>query len=68
VTRLAALPGATAAGRRGATVWVTGTGAVLAHVAAQLVSEGRPPSDLAVERPSLEERVIALTEAVDGAR
>jgi ABC-2 type transport system ATP-binding protein len=67
VDRLARLPGARRAGRRGPTVWVTGNGALLAQVGAPLVGEGRPPVDLTVERPSLEERVIALTTAEDRA-
>ena len=47
--------------RHGLEVHVVGHGAVLAHVAAHLVSVGRPPLDLRVERPSLEDRFVALT-------
>jgi hypothetical protein len=41
---------------------VTGSGPVLAHLGAHLVALGRPPEDLRVERPSLEDRFVALTE------
>lgn len=47
--------------RHGPEVHVRGTGAVLAHVGARLVASGRPPLDLRVERPSLEDRFVALT-------
>jgi ABC-2 type transport system ATP-binding protein len=40
---------------------VVGDGAVLAHVAAALVARGIAPTDLRVERPSLEDVFLALT-------
>jgi ABC-2 type transport system ATP-binding protein len=47
--------------RRGRTVEVTGAGPVLAHVAAALLARGIEPSDLRVERPTLEETFLRLT-------
>ena len=47
--------------RHGARVEVRGSGAVLAHAAAALVSHGLTPSDLHVEQPSLEDVFLALT-------
>ena len=38
-----------------------GTGPLLAYVGAHLVALGRPPLDLRVQRPSLEDRFVALT-------
>lgn len=40
---------------------VKGDGAVLAHVAAALVARGMAPTDLRVERPSLEDVFLSLT-------
>ena len=50
--------GASAAGR---TVEVMGDGPVLAHVAAALLARGLEPSDLRVERPTLEDTFLKLT-------
>jgi ABC-2 type transport system ATP-binding protein len=47
--------------RRGAHIEVTGTGAVLAHVAAALVARGHAPTDLRIERPTLEDAFLTLT-------
>jgi ABC-2 type transport system ATP-binding protein len=47
--------------RRGDTVDVTGTGPVLAHVAAALVSHGIAPLDLRVDRPTVEDAFLELT-------
>jgi ABC-2 type transport system ATP-binding protein len=47
-----------AAGRR---VTITGTGPLLAHVAAALVAHGEAPLDLRVERPTLETVMLQLT-------
>ena len=59
---LRALPGVDAVRRHGPEVQVEGTGPLLAHVGAHLVALGRPPLDLRVERPSLEDRFVALTQ------
>jgi ABC-2 type transport system ATP-binding protein len=59
---LQAVPGVETIQRHGPEVHVTGSGAVLAHIGAHLVSLGRPPLDLRIERPSLEDRFVALTE------
>ncbi len=48
--------------RHGPEVHVEGTGPLLAHVGAHLVAAGRPALDLRIERPSLEDRFVALTE------
>jgi len=47
--------------REGRLLRVSGTGALLAHVAAALVERGIAPADLAVRRPSLEEAYLDLT-------
>jgi ABC-2 type transport system ATP-binding protein len=47
--------------RVGDEVQVQGTGAVLALVAAELVSRGIVPVDLRAERPTLEDAFLALT-------
>jgi ABC-2 type transport system ATP-binding protein len=56
------VPGVRAVQRHGPEVHVTGTGAVLAHVGAHLVAAGRPAADLRIERPTLEDRFVALTQ------
>jgi len=56
-----ALPGVRQVSRRGAQVTIAGSGPLLAHVGAHLVAVGRPALDLAVHRPSLEERFVRLT-------
>ncbi|HJV09027.1 MAG TPA: ABC transporter ATP-binding protein [Acidimicrobiales bacterium] len=61
VSVLRTLPGVTRVDRHGAEIRVTGTGPVLAHVGAQLVALHRPPLDLRVELPSLEDRFVALS-------
>ena len=62
VRNLRMLPGVTAVRRHGPEVHVEGTGPLLAHVGAHLVAAGRPALDLRIERPSLEDRFVALTE------
>ena len=52
VRSMDAVPGVTSVGRHGPEVHVTGTGPLLAHVGAHLVTIGRPPIDLRVDRPS----------------
>lgn len=47
--------------RAGRLVTVAGTGAVLAHVAAALVSHGIAPSDLQVKRATLEDAFLRIT-------
>jgi ABC-2 type transport system ATP-binding protein len=51
----------TALERRGDAVEISGSGPVLALVAAELVAHGVVPSDLRVERPTLEDAFIQLT-------
>jgi len=59
---LAGLAGVASVQRHGHEVRIAGTGPVLAHVGAHLVALGRPALDLRVERPSLEDRFVALTQ------
>jgi ABC-2 type transport system ATP-binding protein len=61
VSLLRHLPGVERVDRHGVEVRVTGTGPVLAHVAAELVALRRPPLDLRVELPTLEDRFLALS-------
>lgn len=61
---LSGLPGVASVRRHGPEVHVSGSGALLAHVAAHLVALGCPPLDLRVEHPTLEDRFVALTEEV----
>jgi hypothetical protein len=51
--------------RHGPEVHVTGEGPILAYVGAHLVAAGRPALDLRIDRPSLEDRFVALTEEVE---
>ncbi len=60
VRPLRGLPGVERVDRHGAEVRVTGSGPVLAHVGAHLVGIGRPPLDLRVQRPTLEDRFVEL--------
>ncbi|HET8617467.1 MAG TPA: ABC transporter ATP-binding protein [Acidimicrobiales bacterium] len=60
--RLRELPGVRTVQRHGPEVHVVGDGPVLAHVGAHLVAAGRPPLDLHIDRPTLEDRFVALTE------
>jgi ABC-2 type transport system ATP-binding protein len=62
VRALRELPGVKTIRRHGPEVRVEGDGPLLAHIGAHLVAAGRPPLDLRVERPSLEDRFVALTE------
>ncbi len=62
VRSLRSLPGVVRVGRHGPEVQVDGTGPVLAHVGAHLVAVARPALDLRAERPSLEDRFVALTQ------
>jgi ABC-2 type transport system ATP-binding protein len=56
------LPGVVRADRHGPEIRVEGAGPILAHVGAHLVGIGRPAIDLRVQRPTLEDRFVALTE------
>jgi ABC-2 type transport system ATP-binding protein len=58
---LRAVPGVETVRRHGPEIEVVGNGPLIAHVGAHLVAAGRPPLDLRVERPSLEDRFVALT-------
>lgn len=60
---LRAIPEVSGLERRGQEVDVTGSGAVLAKVAADLVAHGVVPPDLRVRRPSLEDAFLALTQS-----
>jgi ABC-2 type transport system ATP-binding protein len=60
VRTLHGIPGVAGVQRSGPEVHVAGTGPLLAHVGAHLVAAGRPPLDLRVERPTLEDRFVAL--------
>jgi ABC-2 type transport system ATP-binding protein len=51
----------TSLARRGDTVEVHGTGPVLALVASELVAHGIVPTDLRVERPTVEDAFLHLT-------
>ncbi|MEA2827030.1 MAG: type transport system ATP-binding protein [Actinomycetota bacterium] len=64
LSTLRRLPGVEGVDRHGPEIRVTGTGPVLAHVGARLVAIGRPPLDLRAQRPSLEDRFVALTQEV----
>jgi ABC-2 type transport system ATP-binding protein len=55
------LPGVDSVRRHGPEIQVDGTGPLLAHVGAHLVALGRPALDLRVQRPTLEDRFVALT-------
>jgi ABC-2 type transport system ATP-binding protein len=59
---LNALPGVRRVTRHGPQVHVLGDGPLLAHVGAHLVAVGRPAVDLAVHRPTLEDRFVTLTQ------
>jgi hypothetical protein len=52
----------TAVRRHGPEVEVVGDGPILAYVGAHLVAAGRPAPDLRLDRPTLEDRFIALTQ------
>jgi ABC-2 type transport system ATP-binding protein len=60
VRTLRAVPHVEQVVRHGPEVHVTGHGPLLAHVGAHLVSVGRAPLDLRVERPTLEDQFIDL--------
>ena len=62
VRTLHTLPGVTRVQRHGPEVHVGGGGPLLAFVGAHLVDIGRPAVDLRVDRPSLEELFVKLTE------
>ena len=47
--------------RRGDSIEVSGSGAVLAHVASELVAHGIAPADLRVDRPTVEDAFLLLT-------
>jgi ABC-2 type transport system ATP-binding protein len=61
VRPLRALPGVASVQRHGPEVAITGAGPILAHVGAHLVAAGRPALDLRLDRPTLEDRFVALT-------
>ncbi len=58
---LSALPGVTAADRRGAQVTVTGTGDFAAAVTAELARRQVTAADLRIEGRSLDSAYVALT-------
>jgi ABC-2 type transport system ATP-binding protein len=58
---LAMVPHARAVARHGATVEVVGDGPVLTHVAGALLARGIEPTDLRVDRPTLEDTFLKLT-------
>ena len=62
IAPLRRLPGVVAVARTGPLVSVEGHGPVLAHVGAYLVAAGRPAGDLHANRPTLEDRFVALTQ------
>jgi len=62
VRPLRALPGVAAVQRHGPEVAITGSGPILAHVGAHLVAAGRPALDLRLDRPTLEDSFVALTQ------
>lgn len=62
VRRLKRVPGAARVTRHGPLIEIEGGGALLAHVGAFLVEAGRPAPDLRGQRPTLEDRFVALTE------
>jgi ABC-2 type transport system ATP-binding protein len=62
VRPLRSLPGVATVQRHGPEVAITGSGPVLAHVGAHLVAAGRPAIDLRLDRPTLEDRFVALTQ------
>ena len=59
---LAACEGVSAVHRSGTHFAVTGEGPLLAHVAAALVAHGITPLDLSVERPTLEQAYLRISE------
>jgi ABC-2 type transport system ATP-binding protein len=65
VRELRQLPGAHHVTRHGIEVAVEGEGPLLAHVGAHLVAVERPALDLRADRPTLEERFVALTTPED---
>lgn len=58
---LRTLPGVERVTRHGPEVRVVGNGPAVAHVGAHLVAAGRPPADLRVHHPTLEDRFVDLT-------
>jgi len=60
---LSAVPGVESVRRAGGQVTVTGTGPVLARVGHALVEHGVEPTDLRVERPTLEDAYLRLVGA-----
>ena len=61
---LRAVAGVEGVERHGAQVRVSGTGPLLAHVAAHLMASGRAPLDLRVQLPTLDDRFVALTQEI----
>ena len=62
VRPLRALPGVASVQRHGPEVAITGSGPILAHVGAHLVAASRPALDLRLDRPTLEDSFVALTQ------
>jgi len=63
---LAEVPGVESVERHGSQLAVRGGGALLAHVAAALVSRGIAPADLRVDIPKLEDAYMSLVGEVPG--
>ncbi len=61
VRTLRTIPGVRSIDRHGAEIRVAGDGPLLAHLGAHLVAAGRPPLDLRVHRPTLEDQFVTLT-------
>ena len=62
VQTMRGLPGVDDVVREGVDVRVIGSGPLLAHVGAHLVAVGRPPLDLRVQLPTLEQCFVGLTQ------
>jgi ABC-2 type transport system ATP-binding protein len=60
------VPGVESLAVIGRRVTITGSGPVLVHVAAELLRNGQAPLDLRVERPTLEDVFLELTDAATG--
>jgi ABC-2 type transport system ATP-binding protein len=60
--RLHGVPGARTVRRHGPEIELTGSGPLLAQVGAFLVAAGRPALDLRLDRPTLEDQFVALTQ------
>ncbi|MBI5949955.1 MAG: ABC transporter ATP-binding protein [Chloroflexi bacterium] len=65
---LSSCPGAASVRREGARFTVTGDGPLLAHVAAALIAHGIAPLDLRVERATLEQAFLGISELAGSSR